>query len=204
MLTAAAVFAFGFANAQDATSSEGFGKGSMFLSGTVAFGSEEMSSLDAKETSFAVAPKFGYFVSENIAVGVGLGFENSKIKANDSDDKVENKTTSFGAFGRYYIKTSKFAPFAELNVNYATTSTEYAKFLGEVTGFGDGTDINTISANIAPGFNYFFSDNFAVETSFGILGYSSRKADVDGAEADSKFNVGLNLSNINFGLIYKF
>lgn len=203
LLTAAAVFAFGFANAQE-SNGEGFGKGSMFLSGTASFGTTDMKSMDAKETSFVVAPKFGYFVSDNIAIGLGLGFGNSKIEANNSDEKVENKTTSFGAFGRYYVKTSKFAPFAELNVNYATTSTEYAKFMGQLIPFGDGTDINTLSVNVAPGFNYFFSDNFAIETSVGILGYSSSKADVDGAEADSGFNIGLNFSNINFGLIYKF
>jgi len=203
LLTAAAVFAFGFANAQEA-STEGFAKGNMFLSGTVSFGTTDMKSLDAKETSFVVAPKFGYFVSENIAIGLGLGFGNAKIEANSGSGKYENKSTSFGAFGRYYMKTSKFAPFAELNVNYATASNEWIEFFGTPTPFGGGVDVNTLSVNVAPGFNYFISDKFALETSVGLLGYSSSKADVDGAKADSGFNIGLNLSNINFGVIYKF
>lgn len=203
LLTAAAVFAFGFANAQE-SNEEGFGKGSMFLSGTVSFGTTDLKSMDAKETSFVVAPKFGYFVSENIAVGLGLGFGNSKIEANNSNQKLENKTTSFGAFGRYYLKTSKFAPFAELNVNYATINTEYTEFMGQPLPFGNGTDINTLSVNVAPGFNYFISKNFALETSVGLVGYSSSKMDVSGAKADSGFNVGLDFSNINFGLVYKF
>ncbi|MCL9807830.1 outer membrane protein [Flavobacterium luminosum] len=204
LFTAVAVFAFGFVNAQE-SSAEGFGKGSMFLSGTVSFGTNDLKSLDAKETSFVVAPKFGYFVSENIAVGVGLGFGNSQIKANSNNQKIENKTTSFGAFGRYYLKTSKFAPFAELNVNYANTNTEYVRFLGQVAPIGvNSPDIITFSANVAPGFNYFISDNFALETSVGIIGYSNSKMDVSGAKADSGFNIGLDLTNINFGLVYKF
>ncbi|MES2812084.1 MAG: outer membrane beta-barrel protein [Bacteroidota bacterium] len=200
LLTAVAVFAFGFANAQEA-SKEGFAKGNMFLSGTASFGTEKNDGY--KITEYTVAPKFGYFVSNNIALGLGLEFGNGKIDV-DGDTVAENKTTSFGAFGRYYIKTAKFAPFAELNVNYATTSNEWIDLFGTPTGFGTGDDINTLSVNVAPGFNYFISDNFALETSVGILGYSSSKADVDGAEASNKFNIGLNLSNINLGLIYKF
>lgn len=200
LLTAAAVFAFGFANAQE-SNGEGFGKGSMFLSGTVNYSSQKTD--DLKVNEFTVAPKFGYFVSENIALGLGLGLANGKVNS-DGDTVAENKTTSFGAFGRYYIKTAKFAPFAELNVNYATTSTEYTEFMGELTPFGDGTDINTLSVNVAPGFNYFISNNFALEASVGILGYSSAKPDVDNAESTNKFNIGLNLSNVNFGIVYKF
>ena len=199
VLTVAAVFAFGFANAQE--EAKGFSKGSMFLSGTAAISNQKTD--DLKVNEFTIAPKFGYFVDNNIAVGLGLGFGNGKVK-NGSETMAENKTTSFGAFGRYYVKTSGFAPFAELNVNYATTSTEYIEFLGALTPFGDGTDINTLSVNVAPGFNYFISDSFALETSVGILGYSSSKPDVDGAEATNKLKLGLDFSNVNFGLIYKF
>lgn len=200
LVLAIAVFTFGFANAQE-DSAAGFSKGSMFLSGTATISNQKTD--DVKVNEFTVAPKFGYFVSDNIAIGLGLGLGSGKVKS-DGDTVAENKTTSFGAFGRYYVKTSGFAPFAELNVNYGTTSTEYIEFLGELTPFGDGTDINTLSVNLAPGFNYFISDKFALETSVGVLGYSSSKPDVDGAEATNKLKLGLDFSNINFGLIYKF
>ena len=198
MLTAAAVFAFGFANAQEG---KGFSKGSMFLSGTATISNEK--SDDFKVNEFTIAPKFGYFVDSNIAIGLGLGFGNGEVKS-DGETVAENDVTSFGAFGRYYVKTTGFAPFAELNVNYSTTSTEYVEFLGELTPFGSGNDVNTLSVNLAPGFNYFISDSFALETSVGVLGYSSSKEDVDGAEATNKLKLGLDFSNINFGLIYKF
>ena len=199
MLTAAAVFAFGFANAQEG--GNGFSKGSMFLSGTATISNEKNE--DLKVNEFTVALKFGYFVDSNIAIGLGLGFGNGEVKS-DGETVAENDVTSFGAFGRYYVKTTGFAPFAELNVNYSTTSTEYVEFLGELTPFGSGNDVNTLSVNLAPGFNYFISDSFALETSVGVLGYSSSKEDVDGAEATNKLKLGLDFSNINFGLIYKF
>ncbi|UGS22968.1 outer membrane beta-barrel protein [Flavobacterium channae] len=202
LLSAVALLAFGFANAQEEEKGNGgFSKGSIFMSGTVGFSSEKQD--DVKVNEFTVAPKVGYFVTENIALGLGLGLGSGKVDE-DGDTAAENKTTSFGAFGRYYLKTSKFAPFAELNVNYATTSTEYVEFMGGLTPFGSGEDVNTFSINLAPGFNYFVSDNFALETSVGILGYSSSKEDVSGAEAKNKFQLGLDFASINFGLVYKF
>lgn len=204
LFSAVALLAFGFANAQEEEKgNEGFSKGSIFISGTVGFGSEKQD--DVKVNEFTVAPKVGYFVSENIALGLGLGLGSGKVDV-DGDTAAENKTTSFGAFGRYYLKTSKFAPFAELNVNYATTSTEYMGTIvsGDLAPVGSGEDVNTFSVNLAPGFNYFVSENFALETSVGILGYSSSKEDVDGAEAVSKFELGLDFASVNFGLVYKF
>ena len=202
LLSAVALLAFGFANAQEEEKGNGgFSKGSIFMSGTVGLSSEKQD--DVKVNEFTVAPKVGYFVTENIALGLGLGLGSGKIDV-DGDTQAENKTTSFEAFGRYYLKTSKFAPFAELSVGYATTSTEYTRFLGELIPFGTGEDVNTFSIGLAPGFNYFVSDNFALETSVGILGYSSSKEDVDGAEATNKFELGLDFTSINFGILYKF
>jgi outer membrane protein len=205
LFSAVALLAFGFANAQEeaATPAEGFSKGSIFLSGTVGYSSEKQD--DLKVNSYVVAPRVGYFINEKIALGLGLGFGNGKVEF-DGETAAENKTVEFSAFGRYYLKTAKFAPFAELNVNYGTTSYEFMGTIagGDLAPFGSGEDVNTFSVNVAPGFNYFVSERFALETSVGILGYSSSKEDVDGAEAVNKFELGLDFASINFGLLYKF
>ena len=204
LLSAVALLAFGFANAQEEKSNGGFSKGDIFISGSVGYTTEKQE--DLKVNSYVVAPKVGYFINENIALGLGLGLGNGKVEF-DGETAAENKTVEFSAYGRYYLKTSKFAPFAELNVNYGTTSSE---FVGTLSGgdlapaFGSGNDINTFSINIAPGFNYFVSEKLALETSVGLLGYSSSKEDVDGAEAINKFELGLDFASINFGVLYKF
>lgn len=71
ILSVAAVFAFGFASAQETTEG-GFSKGDLFISGAVGFGSEKTG--DLKTNDFIVAPKAGYFVTNNIAVGLAVGF----------------------------------------------------------------------------------------------------------------------------------
>lgn len=205
LLSAVAILTFSFANAQEeaTTSTGGFAKGDMFLSGSVGFGSEKMDETSVNQ--FTVAPKAGYFITENIAVGVGLSFGNGNVK-DDGDKVAENKSLSAGVFGRYYVKTSGFAPFVELGVNYGTTNTEFSGTIvdGSLAPAGSGEDFNTFGVQVAPGFNYFVSDKFALETSVGILGYSSSKEDVSGAESVNSFQFGLDFARINFGIIYKF
>ena len=59
------------------------------------------------------------------------------------------------------------------------------------------------SIAVAPGVNYFVSDCIALRASFGALSYASNKA--DGADdAATNFGLNLDLSDINFGITYKF
>lgn len=198
ILSVAAVFAFGFANAQE-TVSEGFSKGDVFINGAIGFGSTKTG--DFKTNDFVVAPKAGYFVTDNIAVGVALGYESSKL---DFGTDLTNSTFSVGAFGRYYFTpASKFSIFGELGLNYNSYDNEYAVdldgMLVPADSKGDGFGVA-----IAPGVSYFVAKNFALVASFGILSYNSSKPDFDGAEKTNTFNFGLDTRDIRLGLVYKF
>lgn len=194
-LSLVAIAAFGVANAQDKNeSSEGFAKGDVFISGSFNLGSSKYSANgNYKENNFSFNPKVGYFVSENIALGLGLGFSSSKVEENEGDDAVKINATAFNVFGRYYTTpSSKFSVFGQLSAEYATVDYDGAF---KVNGFG---------LELAPGVSYFLNDSFALEASWGALSYGSAKADVDGAENSTEFNLGLDLDNINLGLVYKF
>lgn len=188
-----AVMAFGFASAQETTTEGGFTQGDIFISGSVGYGTDKTG--DAKESTFNFSPKAAYFVTNNIAVGVNLGYTSTK----DETSPQEVKTNSFeaGAFGRYYFTpASKFSIFGQLAAGYVTNKTE-------VEGQGEYKS-NGFNVGVAPGVSYFLSKNFAIEATFGILGYNTSKPDVDGAESTDSFNIGVNMSDINFGLVYKF
>lgn len=196
ILSVAAVLAFGFANAQESVS-EGFSQGDLFISGAVGFGSEKQG--DYKLNSFEVAPSIGYFVTSNIAVGGRLGYESVK-----EEDGLETKTNTFsvGAFGRYYFTpASKFSIFGELAANYSSSKVEEE-------GFGPLPDTeskeNGFGVQVSPGISYFLSSNLAIEAKFGILGYNTVDPDVEGADSRNTFNFGLDLRDINFGIVYKF
>jgi len=190
LLSAVALLAFGFANAQEEEKGNGgFSKGSMFVSGTVGYDSAKFG--DAKSNELTFSPAFGYFVTENIALG-------ARLDVASGENYAETKTSTFGAevFGRYYFTpASQFSVFGEAAVGFGSSKDEYA---------GGGEDkYNTFGINAGVGVSYFLNSNWAIEAGWGALGYNTEKQ--DGADdSENKFNLGLNLSNINLGLVYKF
>lgn len=199
ILTAAAIFAFGFANAQDATTTpaKGFSNGDAFISGSVGFSSTKTG--DFKSNSFTISPKAGFFVSDNIAVGAQIGYTSSTQDDFNGFDVVEVKTNEFsvGAFARYYATpASDFSLFGELGVNYNTAKTEIE---GTEVGKNNGFEIA-----VRPGISYFISSNFALEATIGALSYETSKPDADGAESTDTFGLNINLTDVNIGIVYKF
>lgn len=208
LLSAVALLAFGFANAQEEKSTNGgFSKGDVFVSGAVSFGSTK--SGDFKQSNFTVAPKVGYFVTENIAVGGKVGFSSSKdalvseFAGIDLGDTYAADLSTFmiGGFGRYYFTpASQFSLYAELGLDYASTS------LDELDGVSIDEDnkLNSFVVGAGLGMNYFVSSNFSLEAGVGVLNYSSSKLDADGAEASNTFSFGGDWTAVSFGVNYKF
>lgn len=85
--------------------------------------------------------------------------------------------------------------FGELGVNYGNTKVEQGPGEYKENGFG---------VQVAPGVSYFIANNFALEATFGVLGYNSVDPDVDGAEKTNSFRFGLDTRDIRLGLVYKF
>jgi opacity protein-like surface antigen len=194
ILTVAAVFAFGFANAQDKKeSSEGFSKGDVFVSGGFGFGSE--STGDDKVSAFAFRPAVGFFLTENFALGARLEVSNTKEEAPLTADI---KTSRFGAevFGRYYFTpATKFSVFGELAVGFGSNKFEQGPIDADSSDFG---------VNAGVGVNYFLNSNWSIEAGWAGLGYNSNDNGGNGADKTDTFGLNLDLSNITFGLNYKF
>lgn len=198
LLTAVAVFAFGFANAQEETSS-GFSKGSMFVSGAVTLSSSKTG--DFKTNSFEIAPKVGYFVTENVAIGGMLGYTSDKV---DFGDTATNTGLGLGAFGRYYFTpASKFSLFAELGLNYTSFDNEFGV---DTDGslFPSEFKSKEIGLGLGAGMNYFVSSNFSIEAGVAVLGYSSNDNGGDGADKTNTFSFGGDWRTVTFGVNYKF
>ena len=194
LLSALAVCAFTFSNAQETettTETAGFTKGDMMISGSVGFGVS--STGDSKGSSFEIAPKFGFFVSDNIAVGAKIGFESMKAD-NGTIDTQDDQNLTLGAFGRYYMTpASKFSVFAELGLDYTNVDNKLADAKSSM-----------VSAMVGPGISYFVSDAFALEASWGMLGFSTDDNGGDGADATTNFGLNLDTRDLAIGLVYKF
>lgn len=196
ILSAAAVFALTFANAQEGDSNGGFAQGDLFATGSIGFNSDKMD--DAKGSNFYFRPEVGYFLTENIALGLGLDFGSAK---NDGLDAYSDtyKTNNFNAevFGRYYFTPeSQFSLFGQLGIGFGNVKME--------NGAGNEMKVNTFGINAGLGANYFLTNNWALQAGWAVLGYNSAKLDAPGAEAYNSFGLNVDLSAINFGVLYKF
>ena len=194
LLSAVALVAFTFANAQEEKSTNGgFSKGDLFISGAFTFNSENNKDLDVKTNGFEIEPKIGYFLTENIAIGGKIGYKSEKEETAGVDTK-DNAGLTVGAFGRYYFTpANQFSLFAELGFDYSSMENKLAH--NKVNGF-DG--------NLGAGLNYFVSSNFSIEAGVAVLGFTSEKADVSGAKGTSGFNFGGDWRAVTFGVNYKF
>ncbi len=166
------------------------------------------SSLDADRFSVGFFPRMGYAFSENWMVGLRTGYNRTK---------VENDLAQQPNFNQSESKTEvfTFAPYVRKYYGLGKNLLFYAQ--GEAGYVGSWSENITNQTNrsttesdqfyvaFRPGITFFVSQKLALESSFGILQYSSNKIESNGAETTSNgFDLGLDSSNILFGLSYYF
>lgn len=67
-------------------------------------------------------PKMGYFVIDNLVIGIDLGV-GLQTSISGNDNKYIYTSSSVGPFVRYYVPTSKVLPFIELGGSIGSFST---------------------------------------------------------------------------------
>lgn len=207
ILTVAAVFAFGFANAQEeavasSDAEKGFSKGDMWAEGSFSFRSGDV------EDSWSFSPKIGYMIKDNIGVGGFLAFSGTDDNRSDfSEDKY-----GFGAFARYYFlslgKSREFQAYGEVGLGYSSVkSNGFYDEAGVFHPYGEDQTDGQFNANIDLGINYFFTSNWAATFELAnIVSYNNSNPESGSNESD--LNVEVNLFNNifaqpQFGLLYK-
>ena len=129
-------------------------------SSNLSFISQSFDGVDDKWNNFNLDVMGGYFVIENLAVGLNLGFDNTTF--GDSKSTV----TGFGLFGRYYVNGKIFIG-AGFNSNKQKDD--------------DGLSESEFSFTTIPlevGYAAFITDNIAIEPS---LNYILESGDVEGS-----------------------
>jgi outer membrane protein len=191
ILSAIAVCAFGFANAQD-KDSYGFAKGDMYLGGTISYLSEDNGGV--KTTSNTIAPEFGYFLSDNLALTAGLEL------TSEDNGTTKPKTTVISVGGRYYFLNvgERFKTFTNFGLRSGSTD----------SGVAGADKTSTLGLGAGIGVNYWITSKWAVD--FGltdVFSYTSSKTgDVKSTEMSLDINNKYNniFAAAKLGLIYKF
>ena len=186
ILTVAAVFALSFANAQDKKeNSEGLAKGDLVLTGSFGISNSKAAS-GVKTDGLTIAPGLGYMIDSNWALLGQVAYTSSTVA------NAKTSGLGIGAGVRYFwTPASKFSLSLGGELSYVTEND------------ANNVKVNTIGLNVPVGLHYFVSNDFAITSTWGGLSYSSSKADVTGAEAATSLGLGINMSSISFGLLYK-
>jgi len=199
LFAAFAAFAMTSVNAQDEDSS-GFAKSDIYMTGTVGFNSSTESSnitgdTDTDNSSTEFSPAIGYMLTDNIALEAGLGYESG------DDGSTETTVTTFSVGARWFMNPSdKFSLSVGAGLGFGSGT---ATFVGETV---EG-ELSALTFTVAPAVNYWMSDSWGLFANIAAFQYSSTTTG-NSATSDEfdTTSTGLNidLTDINFGMVYKF
>jgi hypothetical protein len=77
-----------------------------------------------KITSLNLMPKVGFFVIDNLALGLDINLATTTSKSGGSDDKSTLSLLSAGPFVRYYIPSGSVFPFLEVGGSLGTVTSK--------------------------------------------------------------------------------
>jgi len=164
----------------------------VYVGGGIGF---ETSSQDGNsETYFKIMPEIGYNLNENWAIGIAVGYGESKTTINQGGIKMTDKVKAFevAPYARYtFAKFDKVNLFVDGTFNYLHT--DFA-----------GSKNNTFGIGVKPGVAVNLNEKLSFVAHVGFLGYQNSKDDYDGAKAVNTFGVSLDGSDLSFGVYYNF
>lgn len=194
---AVAAFAlFGLMNAQTEKGSWVIGGSTNlgFNSVTTKYSVENESETSPATNTFSFTPTVGYFVMDNLAVGIDLGLLNVSTK--DDDYKETSNTFSVMPTGTYYFKaTPSLRPYVGAGVGYATT-----KYTEKFANISESEDYDGLAWKAKGGFVYLLNQNIGIDLGLGYSQFTNKEtvSDIDYKTTAGTFGV-----NVGFSLFLK-
>jgi len=173
-------------------------QGTISLGGSVGMTNdkEETDGEDIRSSEFRFSPSVGYFVVDNLMVGLNLSLISGKEDDGFGGDDKYN-AFFFGPFARYYIFTSneQFAFFGE-------AGTLFGSYKNKPDGQNE-TKSTAFNIYLSPGFSYFMNEHWAVDLAFQGISFSSFDPDKDDSnDKSSSFNFGVSSFIPTIGVRY--
>lgn len=182
-------------------------QGSKWLGGALSFNSDE-DAAGLKSSGFSISPRFGYYLNDKWAIGIGLGYSTSSV-----ENSATSETTTSGIGIVPFIRCNcveagKFVFFGQAELGYTSYESEFTTQVGPAN-VSTKTDYSATGLSINPGVAYNINESFAVELIMpNIFDYYSYSGDRDGSGMSFAFNSGYSIQNYflnpTFSFVYKF
>ncbi len=174
-----------------------------------------------------IVPSLGFFIKDNFAVGATLNYGYSRVTQQRETPVVDapfmlintNQSTTngygIGGFARYYVDLSeKFKFYLNGGINYTYSIQEKMTTSNDPSNGNPGTPVsqknvlNTANIAISPGFVFFVTPKFGIQTSIGSAYYqftNSRSKQAPTYSSNiANYGFNLNLSSFYFGINFHF
>jgi len=163
---------------------------------------------EASGMTFQIKPEIGYWLDENMAVGISLGFGTT-----DNGNFINPETGSAFSKGKKLDKSATqftIAPYFRYNV---LSFDKVNVFCDGVIGYtlnqlDSDNKVSHFGIHVVPGVAVNLNDKLSFVTKLGNgLGWSSKKATIMGVDGESQSTIGLDLNSLaglQFGLYYNF
>ncbi len=182
-------------------------KGKFIIGGNASYNTSKSDADNAKAShNFSIVPNVGYFISDNIAVGTGIGYQSSKASVASPVGKQE--AFVIAPFGRYYTPVAdKFKFFGHLSVPMAfgtTKATDSDLKVGDKNG-----NSTSIGVALSPGFAFYPSSKIGIEFAFNGISYNDQSFEdangneIKGAGRES-FSIGTDFFAPKIGIQFHF
>lgn len=187
-------------------------KGNFMLGGNVGFNTSKNDGAPKTDINFNVVPSIGYFITNNFAVGTGVGYQFDKSYNTTTVNGVttgnSTKVSAFvvSPFARYYKGINEqFKFFGQLSVPMSFGNTKAGDANGD--NFVKVSKDNNVGVALSPGFAFFPSKKFGIEFSVKGISYNdqtNKDANDNKIGGNKDFNIGANFFNPNIGVQFFF
>lgn len=170
---------------------------------------------DPSVMKFGIGPKVAYYLTDNLAIGLGLSYSMEstafpKDTAADTERTVSSSMITVAPMVRYNMPISdKFGAFLDAHASFGFGGME-DEIKGGATTLTMESDMSSMDIAVRPGLLYFLKDNLAIEAHYGRLGYSSETTNskptptVEVEDTTGTFGLDLSTNSLSFGFMWYF
>lgn len=180
-------------------------KGSFFISGStrLQLGSNNVrmtydgnTQNEYDETSFSLMPSAGYFVIDNLAIGLSSNISHNKTTLKDGSEFTNNSRLIAPTATYYLPLTGQVRPYAELGFGYllVTSKSELASKAYNSPEVDRKNSADGFAINFGGGISYFATKNIAIN-----LGLSLTKSTLTDSD-DDKYKIKQNSFGSSIGI----
>jgi outer membrane protein len=148
---------------------------------------DNITTLSERITLFSLAPHAGYFIKDNLALGIELGVSVSNTKDYDYDSEIRETITAFSPFVRYYFGTKKIRPFVHISGGIGSYKESYLASFSEYNSKSTST---IVTYSLGAGAGFFLNDKVSIDLELGYGRASSKNDDFKGIQNAFGLNAG--------------